>query len=172
MEHLEYGLAHDSRGLTWLYHMDIDFYYRSFEGLRAWCLRPWLLDRWPSFWLAHTLLPLLTSKPLLALWTSYERHSLFFLITLLTFFTKIGDFWYIYALFESLMSHGLNLLTHLLHHFICCPTIIFHHTSLFISLVLSFFFVITCLFMAWVMIFHILVHEGQSHHFPLLFHGH
>ena len=24
MEHLEYSLAHDSRGLTWLYQMDID----------------------------------------------------------------------------------------------------------------------------------------------------
>ena len=31
MEHLEYGLAHDSKELTWLYHMDIDFQYRSFK---------------------------------------------------------------------------------------------------------------------------------------------
>ena len=60
-------LVHDSRGLTWLYQMDIDIQYQSFKGLRARCLRLWLQDGWPSFQLAHTLLPLLTFKPLLAL---------------------------------------------------------------------------------------------------------
>ena len=90
MEHLEYGLAHDSRGLTRLYQIDIDFRYRSFKALRAWCFRLWLKDGWPSFWLTHTLLPLLTSRPLLALWALHEHHSLLFLIALLIFYTGIG----------------------------------------------------------------------------------
>ena len=107
MEHLECNLTHNSRGLTWLYQMDIDLQYRSFKGLRARCLRPWLQDGWPLFRLAHTLLPLLTSRPLLALWSSHEHHNIFFLIALITFYTGIGAFLCIYALFGSLMSHGL-----------------------------------------------------------------
>ena len=75
--------------------------------MRARCLRLWLQDGWPSFRLAHTLLPSLTSRPLLALWSSHEHHSIFFLIALLTFYTKIGAIRCIYALFGSLVSHGL-----------------------------------------------------------------
>ena len=166
MKHLECGLMHDFRGLTWLYHMDIDIQYRSFKGLRAWCLRLWLQDGWPSFWLAHTLLPSLTSRPSLALWALHEHHSLFFLITLLTFYTEIGALRYIYALFGILISYGLIDSSSSL--FFYCSTIIFHHTSLFISFV----FVITFLSMPWVMIFHISVNGGRSCPFPLLSHGH
>ena len=170
MEHLEYVLAHNSRGLTWLYYIDINLQYRSFKGLRAQCLRPWLQDGWPSFRLAHTLLPLLTSEPLISFLALHEHHSLFFLIVLLTFYTEIGAFWCIYILFGSFMSHGLIDSSSSL--FFWCPTNIFHHTSLFILFVLSFFFVITFLSMPGVMIFHISMHGGRSSPIPLLSHGH
>ena len=138
IEHLEYGLVHDSKGLAWLCQIDIDFQYRSFEGLRTWCLRPWLQDGWPSFWLAHTLLPLLTSRPLLALWASHEHYNFFFLIALLTFYTRIGVLQYIYALFGSLMSHGLidsssSLFFVVLSSFLVVPLCLyplFYHLSL------------------------------------------
>ena len=155
----------------WLYYMDIDLQYRSLKGLRARCLKPWLQDGWPSFRLAHTLLPLLTSKPLLALWASHEHYNLFFLITLFTFYTGIGALRCIYALFRSLMSHELiDSSSSFLSLF--CPTIIFHHASLFISFVLSFVFVIIFISMPWVMIFHISVHGRRSCPLPFLFHGH
>ena len=135
MEHLEYGLAQNSKGLTSLYQMDIDFQY--------WSLKAQEHDvsnhhRWPSFWLAHTLLPLLTFGPLLALWTSHEHHSIFFLISLLTFYTGIRVFWCIYILFESFMSCGLIGSPSSL--FFCLPNISLHHTSLFISFVSFFIF--------------------------------
>ena len=141
--------------------MDIDLQYQSLKGLRAQCLRPWLYDGWPSFRLAYTLLPLLTSKPLLALWASHEHYSLFFLITLLTFYIRIRVFWCIFSLFGNFMSHGLIGS----HSSLFCylSNIILYHTSLFISFVPSFVFVITFLSMPWVMIFHILMHGGQSY---------
>ena len=138
--------------------------------LRARCLRPWSQDRWPPFRLAHTLLPLLTSKPLLALWALHEHHNIFFLVALLTFYNRIRPLWCIYALFGSLMSHGLIDSSSSL--FFCCPTIIFHHTSLLISFVLSFVFVIVFFSMSWVMIFHISVHREHSCPHQLLSHGH
>ena len=69
--------------------------------MRAWCLRSWLQYGWPLFRLVCTLLPLLTYGPLLALWASHEQHNLFFLIDVLTLYTKIGALWCIYALFGN-----------------------------------------------------------------------
>ena len=170
MEHLECNLTHNSRGLTWLYQMDIDLQYRSFKGLRARCLRSWLQNGRPSFRLTHTLLPSLTSRPLLTLWALHEHYSLFFLIAVLTFYIGTGAFWCIYALFGSLMSHGLIDSSSSL--FCCRPNIILHYTSLFVSFVSFFVFVIAFLSMPWVVIFHISVHRGRSCPFPLQSHGH
>ena len=86
------------------------------DGPRSLVLIIWGLDSmmsetvvagwWPSFQLAHTLLPLLTSRPSLALWTLHEHHSHFFLIALLTFYTGIGALQCMYALFRSFVSLG------------------------------------------------------------------
>ena len=86
------------------------------DGHRSLVLIIWGLDStmsetvvagwWPSFQLAHTLLPLLTSRPSLALWTLHEHHSHFFLIALLTFYTGIGALQCMYALFRSFVSLG------------------------------------------------------------------
>ena len=94
-------------------------------------MRLWFQDGWPLFQLAHTLLPLLTFGPLLALWTSHEHHSLFFLISLLTFYTGIGVFWL--YMFYSRVSWVVDLLAHLLHYFFVVPT--------------SFFIILHCLYL-------------------------
>ena len=63
---------------------------------------------------------------------------LFFLIALLTFYTKIGALLCIYALFKSFMIHRLiDSLSSLLLFFFHL-TIILHYNSLFISFVPSF----------------------------------
>ena len=122
---------------------------------------------WVTFILVSSHpIPLLTSGPLIALWASYDHHNIFFLIALLTFYTVIGALWCIYALFGSLMSHGL--IDSYFSLFFCCPTIIFHHTLLFISFV----FVIAFFSMPWVMIFHISMHRERSCSLPFLSHGH
>ena len=72
---------------------------------------------------------------MLALWTSHDHHSLFFLISLLTFYTGIGVFWL--YMFYSRVSWVVDLLAHLLHYFFLLSQ---HHTSLFISSVSSFIF--------------------------------
>ena len=83
---------------------------------------------------------------MLALWALHEHYNIFFLVALLTFYAGIGVLRCIYALFGSLMSHGLIDSSSSL--FFCCPTIIFHHTSLFISFVLSFVFVIAFIYLS------------------------
>ena len=128
---------------------------------------------WVAFILVSSLLPLLTSRPLLALWASHEHHNIFFLIALLTFYIENrGPLVYISFIRESheplIYWHISSLLLLLLF----CLTTIFHHTLLFISFVLSFVFVITFLSMPWVMIFLVSVHGGRSCPLPFLFHGH
>ena len=70
---------------------------------------------------------------MLALRASHEHHNIFFLTTLLVFYTGIRALWCIYTLFKSVISHGLTGSCSLL--FFCHPNIIFHYTSLFISFV-------------------------------------
>ena len=95
---------------------------------------------WPSFQLAHTLLPLLISRPLLALWASHGHHSIFFLIALLTFYTGVRALRYIYALFGSLMSHELIDSSFSLFFFVVLPSffiILIYIYPLFYPLILS-----------------------------------
>ena len=105
MEHLQYGLAHDSRGLMWLCQMDIDLQYRSFKGLRAQCLRLWLQDVWPVFRLAMypftLLIYIVCCQPIeprtcIITFLSYRLAHIFH--------TGIGAFQYMHSLFGSSMS--------------------------------------------------------------------
>ena len=130
-------LVHDSRELTWLYQIDIDIQYWSFEGLIAGCLRPWSQNGWPSFRLAHTLLPLLTSRPLLALWASHEHHSLLFLIALFTFYIGIGALQCMHALFRSFTSLGpRGAFSSLYSLYVCITAFSSHLISCVIRLIL------------------------------------
>ena len=70
---------------------------------------------------------------MLALRASHEHHNIFFLTTLLVFYTGIRALWCIYTLFKSVISHGLIGSCSLL--FFCHPSIILHYTLLFISFV-------------------------------------
>ena len=85
---------------------------------------------------------------------------LFFLIALLTFYTKIGVLLCICALFKSFMSHGLIDSPSSFFYFLFYLTIILHYTSLFISFVPSFVFFIVFIYLFYLFfIFYVMVND-------------
>ena len=119
------------------HQLDMDQLRHQLGTNQARCLRPWSQDGWLSFRLAHTLLPLLTSRPLLALWASHEHHSLLFLIALLTFYTGIGALQCMHALFRSFTSLGpRGAFSSLYSLYVCITAFSSHLISCVIRLIL------------------------------------
>ena len=113
------------------------------------CWRPWSQDGWPSFRLAHILLPLLTSQSVASPLSLTCALQPFFLIALLTFSHWDRDplvYAFIVWEFHEPWTQGCTLLIIFPHHYITA----FHRISLVV------FFISSSLFYLLSVLLHIL----------------